>query len=257
MPAKRLPVFATLALLDNFVPQGKAGNELAAKRVPIARLEMMEAEFSARVNGRDDSITLLYDQLLPFARKYNCTQDDLDLFAKAILPRYSDHPLFSYASGLFISALVNSSSGISFTLSLSHLTHKLDALCYKNAKQIEVVGDAGVSFCCRMLGGSVSLSGSAGWELGKLMKGGEITVEGNAAREIGHKMENGRINVHGNVLRIDLGHMHGGEIHIDGFAAFSESKRWPLLWDCQATDIYQRGMPLVSKGKIVKEPFSK
>ena len=107
-----------------------------------------------------------------------------------------------------------------------------------------------------MLGGSISLLGSAGMDLGKYMKNGVITVYGDVDRGIGTNMQNGRINIHGDVFKLDLGYMEGGEIHIYGYAAHIDDNMC-YLWRIQATDIYQRGKPLVKDGKLISQPDNK
>ncbi len=135
-----------------------------------------------------------YDNILYCVMGLRATAKMIKDFSVEI-KKYERHERFDN-SGQFLAALINNSNEETFEVITTHLSTELFALCYKNTKNVVVIGNAGFGL-------------GAGNE-------GVITVFGNSGEKTGAQMRGGKIIVNGNAGRFTGIDSYGGEIHVNG-----------------------------------------
>jgi formylmethanofuran dehydrogenase subunit C len=146
--------------------------------------------------------------------KHRYSAKDVEVFS-VHLSEFQGEMHFSLKAGLFLSALINNCKGDDFVVHTTAFAEPVEALGYRNTRNITVEGDVGYYVGEDMGTGTIAVKGNADGNVGWYMRGGSITVEGNA-NEVGHDMIGGRIIVNGNAGD-DIGNgMTGGEILING-----------------------------------------
>jgi hypothetical protein len=137
-----------------------------------------------------------------------------------LLEQYQNQVTFSNTSGLYLSALINTSPNQEFTLYTNNFDHFLHNLGYRlrENKKLVINGDIGV-IGEEMKGGDIIIYGNAKDKVGKKMKDGSIIIYGNAQFPgVGQDMKGGHIVIKGDVNKnIPVGSgMKGGEIIVEG-----------------------------------------
>ncbi|MFH0860817.1 MAG: hypothetical protein V1921_06415 [Candidatus Altiarchaeota archaeon] len=125
------------------------------------------------------------------------------------------HP---FRRGIFLSALIQSSSQKKFRLKTKTLLHCIGYMLNDKEKKITVEGDAGDYTGQHMNAGQVSITGNAGDFTGWSMSGGSIKIEKDARNNLAAFMSNGIILVKGNARDYAGQEMVGGRLHIGGTA---------------------------------------
>lgn len=174
--------------------------------------------------------------------KIECTAEDVRKFS-VVLAEFQGEEKFAFRAGIFLSALINKSSGNDFVIHTNHLDVTLYYFGFLNTKNITVIGDTGGSFGSLMQGGNVAVKGNAGLYVGYRMQGGTIVVERNAANCAGDEMNGGIIVVEGNAAFVGRD-MKGGEIHIKGNLTC-------LGIDTKGGNIYHKGRLIVEDGRLL------
>ena len=218
-PVKQLPMFATLALLDKFKPQDKVGSELQLKsnaQAEIANAFAKTLEFPEHYflwNKESTSESWAYDKCLKVAKTLKYTAADIEAFSKC-LPAFQHLENFEWASGDFLSALINA----------------------KNFKKVSV-HTAGLSVDIRVFPShtkcDITVFGNLGMCVGPGIYGGTLTVNGHVGA-IATKLIAGKIVVNGNIF---------GTIRVHGMG--------PFYGKCE---IYQREQLLVKNGEVLHDP---
>jgi hypothetical protein len=110
----------------------------------------------------------------------NCTSKEIEEFSIE-LRAFEDHEEFEYATGVFLSALINSSGDKEFVIHTKHLKKKIKFLGYNTTKNIVIEGDTGDYVGYGMNeGGSITVNGDARDWVGEWMvKGSKIYLNGN------------------------------------------------------------------------------
>lgn len=115
----------------------------------------------------------------------------------------------AYAYGCFFSALVNLGRASSYRLDVRQNEQPPNALCFKNRKNVTVLGDIGESGGARMESGRVVIEGSAHMPICEDMEGGLFVLNGDMHLDpeggciVGDKMNGGEIRLNGNVVGAD------------------------------------------------------
>jgi formylmethanofuran dehydrogenase subunit C len=223
-----------------------------------------------------------YDDASRLLKGMDCSPEDVQRFCVAS-KQFEDEEYFSDKLGVFLSALINTSSHDDFELSLGHLDSRLDSLCEYNSKNVKVIGNVGDSFGLSMIGGSLTLVGNAGEGVGRYMEGGRISVSGDVEQDLARCMEGGEIVIKGDAgipgdakllevfgivhktgiaqsmkdgLVVIKGNvfsqvgqgMKGGEIHVLGdMTVFGDMD---VIGEVEAGRICHKGMVIVDKVKI-------
>jgi len=133
-----------------------------------------------------------------------------------LLGEYENNKYFEDFTGCYLSALINESRDKDFKIITNYLTKTINDIGYKNAKNIDVNGNAGNWVGLGMKNGKITVNGNAGYGVGHIMKDGKITINGNAGWGVGSRMKNGEITVNGNAGDEVGWGMKNGEITING-----------------------------------------
>jgi len=144
---------------------------------------------------------------------------DVERFC-VLLIEHQDEPIFHLKSGLFLSALINSSNDNEFHLSTQHLKERICNLGYRNKKKIIIDGNLGFNVGIEMKKGVILVRGDTYDGVGDKMEGGSIIICGNSSGcdGIGNNMHGGAILIKGGVYEFgDIGNgMDGGRITVQG-----------------------------------------
>ena len=152
-----------------------------------------------------------------------------------LLGEHENKKYFRDVTGLYLSALINSSKDKDFKIITNYLSKAIHYVGYKNRKNIDVNGNAGDWVGGGMENGKITINGNAGWGVGDEMKDGKITVNGNAEGGVGYEMKDGKITVNGNAgLGVGYG-MEDGEITVNG------NTRDGVGWDMKDGEITVNG----------------
>ena len=245
---------ATLAILDNFVPQGKREEERAlivAKPSSMRGVEKLDGIF-ARVIGLDwgkplprSSYYETFERLKWVSRLglLRYSGQDLAYFSQAVLPKYASHKNIPYA-GEVLSALINLCRDKDITIFTDCCDFEFERLGESNRKNLTVYGNVGKHFCVWQVGGNVVLHGNAGDFMAVGKKGGSLTVHGNVGTSACYDAKGGDTTINGSVLSYILADdFHGGTLTVNGPIA-----RWASC--CRRMDggtVYLNGIkePLV------------
>jgi len=131
------------------------------------------------------------------------------------LAEYQDHVGF-FASGVFLSALVNGGEGNRYEIITEHLMTPLDGLGYLNRKEVVVLGNTGHWVGRYMSGGTGMIHGDIGTHACFEMTGGSMVVEGNATIAPGYMMRGGSLVIKGNTGESAGLFMKGGKLQVLG-----------------------------------------
>lgn len=176
------------------------------------------------LKGSGDPVETKYQAAISALKGIDASAKDVEKFC-VLLIGHQEEEKFSSNAGLFLSALINSSSETDFTIQTKLLSEPPSFLGYRNKKNIVVeetlleLSQVGT----RMSGGSIRLKCNVS-TVGTTMNGGIIIVEGNVIDIAGDGMQEGKILVKGNVGNPDeqgmahLGnHMKGGVVIVEGY----------------------------------------
>ncbi len=118
-----------------------------------------------------------YDLLFKYFKKKCFTSKDIRDFS-IVLKRYEPKMYFG-ESGIFLSALMNTSEETDFELITAHLRRDLSGVGYLlGGKNITVIGNGGNHIGQLMTGGKIVVLGSTGIYTGTASECGEIHVSG-------------------------------------------------------------------------------
>jgi formylmethanofuran dehydrogenase subunit C len=143
--------------------------------------------------------------------------EDVKRFCMAISGIRNERALNPYL-GLFLSAVINHGDTDGFEIDVTPFASLIPMLCWKNRKDVVIIGEPGHNLGEWMESGSISVKGPAGFA-GWFMGGGTITVEGDATHSMGHLMKGGTMIIKGNVLEGVGAEMQGGLTHVLGNAS--------------------------------------
>ncbi|VVC00705.1 Molybdenum-containing formylmethanofuran dehydrogenase 1 subunit C [uncultured archaeon] len=204
------------SLLDKFVPQEKVGTALPHKVVMNRRLVKLDAAFAEFLEYTAPSIET--EARLDCLKGIGCTAADVEQFS-IVLAKYRERSDFEKYSGLFLSAMMNTSKDTEFVIPTGHLGVKISYIGYRNnGKKIRIAGRAGHYIGELMKNGEITVEGDAGECVGREMHGGIIIVKGNTGDYVGYQMGGGRTVVEGNVQDSAGEMMKGGIIVVKGNA---------------------------------------
>ena len=147
--------------------------------------------------------------MLVAVRNINCTENEVAAFCSR-LANYIKREDDAFKPGLFLSALINTSSGKRFVINVQDMI-PMAMLGYKNIKKITIIGDVGDGLGYKMQKGRIHVLGNVADYVGNTMTGGRIIIEGNAG-DTGLCMQGGEIHVNGEIGEVDDIHMTGGRI---------------------------------------------
>ena len=154
------------------------------------------------------------DEAVKLVSRLPHSAEDVERFTIA-LPAYTECEDFVEKTGIFLSALINTSFGQRVVLHLRDLP-ELGCLGMENTRHIVIDGNAG-HYCGKfMKKGSMTVKGNAGPSPGVDMEGGILTIEGNAGHSLGLNMINGKIIVYGDTDNHCGNGAQGGEIIVRG-----------------------------------------
>ena len=147
-------------------------------------------------------------------------------------------------TGLFLSALINSSKDKEFTILTEHLDKRINLIGYCNKKIVNVKGNAG-----DIVGwwneGTISVEGNSGNSVG-FCNEGTISVKGDAGDYVGSGNE-GTISVEGDAGN-NVGSGNKGTISVEGkIKLLSKEANY-----YRTSKIYEKGKLIVNEGRIMK-----
>ncbi len=177
----------------------------------------------------------IYDSFCKSLRRLCCSSDDIAKFSLG-LKKY-DSSVLLFASGLFLSVLINTSSEKSFEIITSHLNTKIICVGYKNEKNVVVVGDLGDLTGSKQIDGTLRVKGCVDGYVGENMRNGQIIVEKNCTGSVGSELEGGEIFINGNVKGAIGSGSKGGKIYVEG----KLDDQYFLPSHCKA-QIYHKGV---------------
>lgn len=285
-------------LLDRLSPEVKRADELKIRMDGNKKLErivgafgkfsVMEWKYGAEADHKD---------ALSCLGRIDCSAADVESFVRlfpALSVNYVNREMeigFRDTAGIFLSAMINSSSGTEFAIDLPK-TGDRDLkynLCYLGAlckqKRILLKGNSAAGLGYSMDGGAILVRGGGGLYAGKCMKSGKIIIFNEADDWTGRNMSGGLIAVRGNaghgtgtnmrggtiIVMGSCGHstgmgMEGGKIAIFGNAGTEFGNRMAggeihvfgkiggLADDIEGGNIWQGRRQIVKDGKIIAEP---
>ena len=129
-----------------------------------------------------------------------------------LLGEHENKKHFEWFTGLYLSALINSSKDKDFKIFTNYLSKTIHEIGYKNTKNIDVNGNVGVAVGWYMKDGEITINRNAGAFVGWDMKDGEITINGNVGDEVGSGMKDGKIHLNGEYKRLS-DEIYGGNIY--------------------------------------------
>ena len=244
--------------LDSFIPQPRQGPERKAEFAAspavremhkiVAKLSESEYEY----NGY-----WMYDNVcVKAAQSFRYTAHDITEFALQLAPcveSFSDHML--YATGLFITALVNESKENDFTLHLEHLSRPLPNIGYRNRKNLTVYGNLGQWAFHHQESGAGIVHGNCDHGFCGCKQGGLTVINGDALNPAGDTI-GGQTIINGNAIGYLARDSTGGTISVNGniedMAEFKCRKSWFGLKREGATIYQYRGL-IVDRGETVGE----
>ncbi len=103
----------------------------------------------------------------------------MDVRNFSVLFKVYENSDFFYWSGIFISALINTSKEKDFEIFTAHLSEEISHLGVHNKKNLTIMGDAGDFTGDNQERGRIIVKGSVGSNLGSHSKNGEIYVDGS------------------------------------------------------------------------------
>ncbi len=166
-----------------------------------------------------------YDAAVSALQGIRISPRDVERFCVLLIDHQEEESWFR--SGLFISAMINSSSDSDFTISTKHFSKQIRDLGYRNTKNLTIKNDGGISLSSvgdYAVSGAIKINGIV-MSVGSSMSGGRIIVDGSVRFFLGPEMSGGSIIIHGNVGRGihdssgNIGsHMKGGTILVFGNA---------------------------------------
>ncbi len=177
-----------------------------------AQEEQSESNIQVVKNSDIEDILKIYETWLggyftnsPNINYYFITSrfKDLNVSAKTIrdlsleIKKYERHDRFDN-SGQFLAFLINNSSEENFEVITAHLSTELFALCYKNTKNVVVIGNVGAGFGAQNES-VITVFGNTGEKTGAHMKKGKIVITGNVGRFTGIDSKGGEIHVNGQI----------------------------------------------------------
>lgn len=248
------PASTTAAqLLSSFNPEKKLPQARPVE-VHEGRLGLIMGAFFKSL-GSVTPHTPVKSGFFPICKKQvagiHCTQEELTQFVE-MLSKMQEHEHF-HLSGLFISALLNSSKHDNFTIDLKHFESASDitCLCFRNEKTVTVNinGEAGWEFgdensgsltingntrfgICNKNFGTIAMNGNCGAGFGSSNSGtititgkagkkaashnrGNFTINGSAGSNLGEGMESGTLTVNG-AAGNKIGPIYGGKVFLNG-----------------------------------------
>ncbi|MFN3910219.1 MAG: hypothetical protein ACK4J0_03245, partial [Candidatus Anstonellaceae archaeon] len=132
-------------------------------------------EIKRTYNGTAIDIDSYYNKVYRELKKIEPSSMDIQEFVQN-LEKFQDYKDFELMAGLFLSALINSSTDRIIHIDLRHLRYPLDFVGYENKKEVYIIGDVGNFLGYFMSKGRITLIGNVGIEVGKKMNGGEIYI---------------------------------------------------------------------------------
>ena len=214
------------SLLSQFQPQDKAGSEAkplvnenkgvraiggAFRTFETAYHALMAKPVSYGTQPWFPLMDAVYFESLKTTQALKPSARDIELFSIGLV-KFQEIPDFNYISGIFLSALVNSSEDSDFSIRTKDLSRTLQFLGFKNTKNMVVHGSVGDHFGCDMVRGRVEVNGNAGHYFGVKMVGGSQILNGNVIGGwLGDNMNAGNITVYGNIRDLSE-HVLGGNI---------------------------------------------
>ena len=168
-----------------------------------------------------------------------------EFFELPLFVRYECHhpENFSLNAGTFISALMNYSPDIEFTIPTGNLPN-IDFLGYRNSKSIIIEGDIGKHIGRYMTSGKIIIHGSAESYAASYMSGGRIIVMGDVTDGAGLAMKGGFLVIEGNA-GASLGQgLRGGEIRVNGDIESIEGDSYSQI---EGGRIFHKGILIVDK----------
>ena len=158
--------------------------------------------------------------LIPSVRELcglSLSPTDIEAFSLT-LSQFQYETGFHFKAGMFLNALMGTSSGSEFIIHTSHLEVPIYYLGKANTKTVLIDGDVGSHVGEGMASGSIIVKGNAGANAGAYMRGGELVIWGSADMNAGTGMSAGTITI-GRDEGGDLGeNMSGGTIIVNGRA---------------------------------------
>ena len=183
-----------------------------------------------------------YDHALKTFSRKKYTAKDIEEFSLE-LKKYEQRRYFE-KTGLFLSALINSSKDKEFTILTEHLDKRINLIGYCNKKIVNVKGNAG-----DIVGwwneGTISVEGNSGNSVG-FCNEGTISVKGDAGDYVGSGNE-GTISVEGDAGN-NVGSGNKGTISVEGkIKLLSKEANY-----YRTSKIYEKGKLIVNEGRITK-----
>jgi hypothetical protein len=138
--------------------------------------QLREAWLNVRL--KDGVVATYYARALKQITGISYSSANVEKFSVA-LAEFQNEDHFRLAAGLFLSALINNCKDNDFVINTGHFSEGIDALGYKNTKNLTVVGDVGNFLGDSMQCGTITVEGNAGGVVGAWMTGGEIHIDGS------------------------------------------------------------------------------
>ncbi len=219
-----------LTRADNPFKRYKGFEGHAVRRAKVtgsfAKIGEAWANWTDSINRRFNVVQIekWYDSAVSVLEGITIHSRDVERF-NLFLIAYQDYQYFQLLSGLFLSALINSSQDTNFTIETKHFSQSdyppaIYCLGYRNTKNIIIketavflggIGD-------EMQSGTIEVSSTV-HSVGMKMKGGKIVVNANVLHYVASEMEGGEVIINGNVGGGKLLHV-SGDIIDDGIVIF-------------------------------------
>ncbi len=154
------------------------------RRWPLREQYMVDDKYTYDVKKREGERD--YDYCTNLVKGIEYTSKDVGTFSIRLL-EYKSNPWFVF-SGMFLSALINNCEEENFEVITRHLEggsfYGLYQLCYKNTKNVTILGFGGSSLCEEMLSGKVTVNSDVCIDVDEIMNG-EIHAEGKNCSLLG------------------------------------------------------------------------
>ena len=175
--------FRLVKILDRFVSQGRQAEERkadVAENKAIAQIEELFGMFLS-VAHKYPAVAMdkLYSHWADVLGRAPFSSADICLFSAFRLAAFQGKLGFSYTTGMFLSALINTSPDSDFAINLFQLDTELDNVGFCNTKNVTINGNVGRYAFVKMKRGTVIINGDAGEYLGNEIERGSITVNGD------------------------------------------------------------------------------
>ena len=227
------------SLLDQFVEQEEQMPEKKQQVTTnknVAKIEFCFKEFlnMQGIHNQEYPIALnavfstpgfsIKNSVLKFLGKNPYSAKDIEMFSlnlwqfeNYITGKPGSLETFSRRTGLFLSALVNTSLDKDFTIVAENLSNPPMCVGEYNLKNLTIIGNVYGELGRDMERGSITINGNVDLHVGIEMRGGLITVNGNVKDTVGQWACGGTIIVNGDVEKsAGYGMYAGGTLIVNG-----------------------------------------